>query len=70
MLKRVDVAVFDVIKAVVDGAPLVGVQNFDLSKDGVGYSASNSSVSEFSGAADAAAKKIKSGEVTVGTTVQ
>lgn len=70
MLKRVDVAVFDVIKAVVDGAPLVGVQNFDLSKDGVGYATSNSAVSEFAAAADAAAEKIKSGEVVVGTTVQ
>lgn len=70
MLKRVDVAVYDVIKAVVDGAPLVGIQNFDLSKDGVGYSSSNSAVSEFAAAADAAAEKIKSGEVVVGTTVK
>lgn len=70
MLKRVDVAVYDVIKGAVDGAPLVGIQAFDLSKDGVGYATSNSAVSEFSGAADAAAEKIKSGEVTVGTTVQ
>ena len=70
MLKRVDVAVYDVIKGAVDGAPLVGIQAFDLSKDGVGYSSSNSAVSEFAAAADAAAEKIKSGEVTVGTTVQ
>jgi basic membrane protein A len=70
MLKRVDVAVYDVIKGSVDGSPLVGIQAFDLSKDGVGYSSSNPAVSEFSGAADAAAEKIKSGEVTVGTTVQ
>jgi hypothetical protein len=54
----------------VDGSPLVGIQAFDLTKDGVGYSSSNPAVSEFSGAADAAAEKIKSGEVTVGTTVQ
>jgi hypothetical protein len=54
MLKRVDVAVFDVIKGAVDGAPLVGIQAFDLSKDGVGYSSSNSAVSEFAAAADAA----------------
>ena len=70
MLKRVDVAVYDVIKGSVDGAPLVGVQTFDLSKDGVGYATSNSAVSEFAAAADAAAEKIKSGEVVVGTTVQ
>jgi basic membrane protein A len=70
MMKRVDVAVYDVIKGVVDGSPLVGVNNFDLSKDGVGYSASNPAVSEYTAAADAAAAKIKSGEVVVGTTVQ
>ena len=70
MLKRVDVAVYDVIKGVVDGAPLLGIQNFDLSKDGVGYSLSNSAVSDFAAAADAAAEKIKSGEVVVGTTVK
>lgn len=65
MLKRVDVAVYDVIKAVVDGAPLVGLNNFDLSKDGVGYATSNSAVTDFAAAADAAAAKIKSGEITV-----
>jgi basic membrane protein A len=70
MLKRVDVAIYDVIKGVVDGAPLVGPQKFDLARGGVGYATSNSAVSEFSGAADAAAEKIKSGEVTVGTTVE
>jgi len=70
MLKRVDVAVYDVIKGVVDGAPLVGVNNFDLSKDGVGYATSNSAVTDYAAAADAAAEKIKSGEVVVGTTVK
>ena len=70
MMKRVDVAVFDVIKGVVDGAPLVGVNNFDLSKDGVGYSSSNPAVKSYTAAADAAAAKIKSGEVVVGTKVQ
>jgi len=70
MLKRVDVAVYDVIKGVVDGAPLVGVNNFDLTKDGVGYATSNSAVTEYAAAADAAAAKIKSGEVVVGTTVK
>lgn len=67
MLKRVDVAVYDVIQGVVDGAPLTGVQNFDLAKDGVGYSASNSAVADFAAAADAAAAAIKAGTVTVAT---
>ena len=67
MLKRVDVAVYDVIKGVVDGAPLTGVQNFDLAKDGVGYSSSNPAVADFAAAADAAAAAIKDGTVTVAT---
>ena len=67
MLKRVDVAVYDVIKAVNDGAPLTGVQAFDLAKDGVGYSTSNPAVAEFSAKADAAAADIKAGKVTVAT---
>lgn len=67
MLKRVDVAVYDVIKAVVDGMPLTGVQNFDLSKDGVGYATSNSAVTDYTAAADAAAAEIKAGTITVNT---
>ncbi len=66
-LKRVDVSVFEVIKGVVDDAPLTGVQNFDLTRDGVGYATSNSSVEPFKAAADAAAEKIKSGEIVVKT---
>lgn len=68
MMKRVDVAVYDVIKAVNDGSPLVGVQNFDLARDGVGYSASNPAVADFQAAADDAAAKIKSGEIKVSAT--
>ena len=67
MLKRVDVAVYDTIKGVVDGAPLVGIQNFDLSKDGVGYATSNSAVEPYKAAADAAAADIKAGTITVNT---
>lgn len=70
MLKRVDVAVYDVIAAVVNGAPLVGITNFDLSKEGVGYSSSNPAVADYAAAADAAAAKIASGEVVVGTIVE
>jgi basic membrane protein A len=40
MLKRVDVAVFDTIKAEVDGMFAGDIQVFDLSRDGVGYSTS------------------------------
>ena len=67
MMKRVDVAVFDTIKGVVDGAPLTGIQNFDLAKDGVGYATSNPAVDPYKAAADKAAADIKAGTVTVAT---
>ena len=38
MLKRVDVSVFETIVTEVDGTFAAGVQVFDLSRDGVGYS--------------------------------
>ena len=65
MTKRVDVAVFDVIKGVVDGAPLVGFQNFDLAREGVGYATSNSAVDPYKADADAAAAAILDGSVKV-----
>ncbi len=40
MLKRVDVAVFEAIKAFTEGSLEAGVQTFDLSNDGVGFSTS------------------------------
>jgi basic membrane protein A and related proteins len=41
MLKRVDVATYQAIKAYVDGKPLTGARKFDLKDDGVGYAISN-----------------------------
>ena len=38
MLKRVDVSVFETIAAEASGSFATGVQVFDLSRDGVGYS--------------------------------
>lgn len=67
MLKRVDVAVYNMIKSVVDGAPLTGVNSFDLAGDGVGYSTSNSAVSAYTAKADEFAEQIKSGAITVPT---
>lgn len=46
MLKRVDVAVFEAIKSFVEGTLEPGVQQFDLSNDGVGYSTSGDFLSE------------------------
>ena len=37
MIKRVDVAVFETIKAVADGDTKGGIITFDLKSDGVGY---------------------------------
>jgi basic membrane protein A and related proteins len=65
MLKRVDVAVYDMIASSVDGAPLTGVQVFDLAKDGVGYSQSNPAVEPYVATADEYGAKIISGEITV-----
>ena len=69
MLKRVDVSVFEVIKSVVDGAPLSGIQNLDLGRDGVGYSSSNPAVATLAGVADEYAEKIISGEIVVSSTL-
>jgi basic membrane protein A len=67
MLKRVDVATFDMIKSVADGSPLTSYQTYDLKKDGVGYSKSGGFVDDIASQIDAAAAKIKSGEIKVPT---
>ncbi len=68
MIKKVDVAVYDFIKSVVDGSPLTGTTTFDLKNDGVGYSTSNPAVEPYTAKADEFAQKIISGEITVPTT--
>jgi len=68
MLKRVDTAVYTMIKSSVDKTPLTGIQVFDLKVDGVGYSTSNSIVQPFTAKADEFKAKIISGEITVPTT--
>lgn len=67
MMKRVDVAVYDAIKGVAAGTPLVGVQNFDLVREGVGYATSNPAVNQYKAAAEAAAARIRSGATKVTT---
>jgi basic membrane protein A and related proteins len=67
MLKRVDVATFDMIKSVADGSPLTSYQTYDLKKEGVGYSKSGGFVDDISSQIDEAATKIKSGEIKVPT---
>ena len=46
MLKRVDVATLDMIKAVADGKPLTSYQVYDLAKGGVGYATSGDFLSQ------------------------
>ncbi len=67
MLKRVDVAVYDFIKSFQDGAPMTGVQTFDLKKDGVGYSTSGGQVDDIKTKLDAYKQQIVDGTITVPT---
>ena len=67
MMKRIDIAVFEVIKGVAVGSPILGVQRFDLVREGVGYATSNPAVEPYKPAAEAAAAKIRSGEIKVAT---
>ncbi len=68
MLKRVDVSVYDTIKAQVDGMFAGGFQLFDLSVDGVGYSTSGGFVDDIAADLDAFKAQIISGEIVVPTT--
>ncbi len=69
MLKRVDVAVKDMIASGVAGTCLTGVQVFDLAKGGVAYSKSNPAVQPFEEETDALEAKIIAGEITVSDTL-
>jgi len=67
MLKRVDVAVYNAFK---EGSDLVpGFNNLDLKAEGVGYALDDNNAAlitpEMKAAVDAAAEKIKSGELVV-----
>jgi len=65
MIKRVDVSVFETIKAASEGTPFAGVKMFDLSNDGVGYSTSGGYLDDIVADLDAIKAKIVSGEITV-----
>lgn len=65
MIKRVDVAVYNTIKAEADGKPLSGPQVFDLAVDGVGYSTSGGFIDDIVTKINDYAAKIKSGEIKV-----
>jgi basic membrane protein A and related proteins len=67
MLKRVDVAVFDVISAVKDDKFTNGNVTYDLKSNGVGYSTSGGFIDDIKGQIDQYAAKIKSGAIKVPT---
>jgi basic membrane protein A len=68
MLKRVDVAVFEAIKAEAQGAFAPGIQVFDLSVDGVGYATSGDNLSaETIAALEDFKAQIIAGEIEVPT---
>jgi basic membrane protein A and related proteins len=68
MIKRVDVATYDMVKSVQDGEPLVSYQTYDLKSDGVGYSTSGGFIDDISADIDGFGDKIKSGEIKVPST--
>ena len=68
MLKRVDVAVFEIIKAHIEGNFASGPQEYDLSVDGVGYATSGGFIDDITDTLDDYKAKIVSGEIEVPTT--
>jgi basic membrane protein A len=67
MLKRIDTAVFDYVKANADEDVTPGFKAYDLKIDGVGYSKSGGFVDDVSDKIDEASDQIKSGEIVVPT---
>lgn len=65
MLKRVDVAVYDTIESMSQGAFEGGVQVYDLSVDGVGYSTSGGFVDDIAGDLDELKQQIIDGDIEV-----
>jgi basic membrane protein A len=65
MLKRVDVAVYETIKAQVDGNFAGGYQTFDLARDGVGYSTSGGFVDDIADQLEELKQQIIDGEIEV-----
>jgi basic membrane protein A len=67
MLKRVDVAVYESIKAVVEGTFQGGYITFDLARDGVGYSTSGGFVDDIVPQLEDLKQQIIDGTITVPT---
>lgn len=67
MLKRVDVAVYETIKAYVTNQWKGGIQTFDLKRDGVGYATSGGFVDDIKAKLDDLKQQIIDGTITVPT---
>jgi basic membrane protein A len=71
MLKRVDTAVFDFVKAAQTGKPKIGEWKFELAADGVGYAQSNGqAISDVKEKVEGYKKDIVDGKITVPTEVK
>jgi basic membrane protein A len=68
MIKRVDTAVYSMVKSSVDGKPLTGINTFDLKSDGISYATSNAAVQPYEAKADEFKAKIVAGTIKVPTT--
>lgn len=67
-LKRVDVATYDAVQAVMDGKFEAGITTYTFKEDGVGYPEENPNLSEdIITALDKAAEDISNGDITVWT---
>ncbi|MDH6124165.1 BMP family ABC transporter substrate-binding protein [Kitasatospora sp. GP82] len=70
MVKNVNVAVFEYIKAAKDGNPFTGVKNFDLKSNGVSLATSGGHIDDIKGKLDDATKAITTGATKVPTAPQ
>ncbi|KOU39160.1 BMP family lipoprotein [Streptomyces sp. WM6378] len=68
VVKNVDIGVYDLIKSVKDGKPLVGTNSYPLAKNGVSLATSGGFITDIQPQLDAAKKKIVDGSIKVKTT--
>jgi basic membrane protein A len=68
MIKKVDVAVYDYLKAFVDGKPLSGEQVYDLEDNGVAYSTSGGYIDDITKDLQQYQQQIIDGEIKVPST--
>ncbi|MGH3423482.1 MAG: BMP family lipoprotein [Nocardioidaceae bacterium] len=67
MIKRVDVAVYNYLKAAEGGEVPTGVTRYDLAKNGVAYSTTGGQIDDITDKLEEYKKKIVDGEITVPT---